>query len=136
MYLIPDPDHEGLWLIEAGDVPGLPGWIASASDPRLTALWAGAEDYGDDDLLLPLSAAAIQCAEFAPDLPEGTPVPTNWIAAQVLQTRALVRAGIVGSGDQAGGYGETVTLFPMDWVVKGLLRPRHGKPHLGGRRAS
>lgn len=65
----------------------------------------------------------------------GIVVPENYVAAQVLQCRALVRAGVVGSGDQTGGYGETVTVFPMDWTVKALLRPRRGKPYLGGRKA-
>lgn len=107
-------------------------WITDHDDPRLDVLWPGAADY-DELLTFPLSVAAIQCATFAPTLPVGAPVPDHWVAAQVLQCRALVRAGIVGSGDQLGNYGETVTLFPMDWTVKNLIRPKRGKPYFGGR---
>lgn len=120
-----EPTYDG-----AGD-----GWIIDPADPRLVVLWPGAEDY-PEGLGLPLYVAAIQCARFAPTLAEAAPVPENWVAAQVLQTRALVRAGIVGDNDRAGGYEETVTVFPMDWTVKALLRPRRGKPYFGGRRAS
>lgn len=110
------------------------GWITDPADPRLVVLWAGAEDYGDQ-LAFPLYCAAVQCANFAPTLAVGATVPDNWVAAQVLQARALVRAGIVGDGDRAGiDGGETVAVFPLDWTVKALLRPRKGRPYLGGRR--
>ncbi|MFT4296526.1 MAG: hypothetical protein QM582_14050 [Micropruina sp.] len=109
-------------------------WITESTDPRLRVLWPGAEDYGDG-LEWPLQVAITQCATFAPALADDAPVPTNWVAAQVLQTRALVRAGVVGDGDRAGiDGGETVALFPMDWTVKNLLRPRNGRPYFGGRR--
>lgn len=111
------------------------GWITDPTDPRLGVLWAGAADYAADDLAFPLYVAAIQCERFAPALADNAPVPEHYIAGQVLQTRALVRAGIAGSGDQTGGYGEqTVTVFPLDWTVKQLLRPRRGRPYFGGRR--
>ena len=113
-------------------------WITSPTDPRLQDLWPGAIDYigSDTDFLaLPLNAARIQCEAFAPTLADTDPVPDNYIAAQVLQARALVRAGIVGSGDQMGEDGQTVSVFPMDWTVKLLLRPRKGKPYFGGRRS-
>ena len=109
------------------------GWITDPADARLAVLWAGSVDYGDE-LAFPLYVAQVQCAEFAPTLADGAPVPENWVAAQVLQTRSLVRAGIVGGGDQAGNYGETVTVFPMDWQVKNLLRPMRGRPYFGGNR--
>lgn len=110
------------------------GWITDPYDPRLAVLWPGSEDY-TDDLGFPLNVARIQCERFAPVLAEDAVAPENYVAAQVLQARALLRAGIVGSGDQAGGYGETVTVFPMDWTVKNLLRPKKGRPYFGGARA-
>lgn len=109
-------------------------WITDPDDPRLVVLWAGAEDYEFDDLAFPLNVARIQCERFAPALAEGAPVPDNYVAGQILQTRALVREGVVGSGDQTGGLEATVTLFPMDWNVKNLLRPRKGRPYFGGGR--
>ena len=119
----PTPETEGTWITDPGD-------------PRLAVLWPGAADYESTDLPFPLTVAAIQCADFAPTLDEGEPVPVNWVAAQIMQTRALVRAGIVGDRDQAGLVEETVTVFPMDWTVKNLLRPKKGKPYFGGRRTS
>jgi hypothetical protein len=107
-------------------------WISGPDDPRLVVLWAAAADYEDDDLAFPLNVARIQCERFAPALPEGTPVPDNYVAGQILQARALVREGVVGSGDQVGGLDAAVTLFPMDWNVKLLLRPRKGRPYFGG----
>lgn len=111
------------------------GWITSPDDPRLGVLWSGAIDHGDD-LEFPLYIARIQCERFAPALAPDAIVPENYVAAQILQTRALVRSGIAGSGDQSNDYGETVTLFPMDWTVKNLLRPKRGVPYFGGRRTS
>ncbi len=117
---VPDPDYDG-----AGA-----GWITDPADPRLAVLWAGAADY-DELLAFPLYVAAIQCANFAPTLDVGATVPENWVAAQIMQCRALVRAGIVGDGDRAGDV-EGVVVFPMDWTVKNLLRPRRGVPYFGG----
>ena len=108
-------------------------WITDPGDPRLTLLWPGAGDYLFD-LPFPLLVARIQCERFAPALAEAAPVPATYLAAQIMQARALVRAGIVGDNDRAGGYEETVTVFPMDWTVKNLLRPRRGRPYFGGRR--
>lgn len=110
------------------------GWVTDPADPRMPALWAGAADYDAEELGFPLHVAQLQCILFAPALEAGDPVPEHWVAAQVLQTRALVASGHTGSGDQAGSYGETVTVFPMDWTVKNLLRPRRPVPYFGGRR--
>ena len=107
------------------------GWIFDSSDPRLDVLWPGSADY-EEGLEFPFYVAMIQCRDFAPALAEGAAAPENYVAAQVLQTRALLRAGLAGDGDRAGGYGETVTVFPMDWQVKNLLRPKRGKPSFGG----
>ncbi len=113
------------------------GWILDAADPRLDVLWPGAQDYSAyGSLTFPLYVAAQQCAAFAPALAADVPVPDHYVAGQVMQCRALVRAGIVGDGDRIGIDGaDTVAVFPMDWTVKNLLRPKRGKPYFGGRRA-
>lgn len=112
-----------------------PGWMDWVQSSNLDELWPGAADFTYGDLQTPLLVAAIQCERFAPAVPYNQPLPKNYLAAQILQTRALVRAGVVGDRDDAGGFGETVTVFPMDWTVKNLLRPRRGRPYFGGRRA-
>ncbi|TDE91585.1 hypothetical protein EXU48_15680 [Occultella glacieicola] len=74
-----------------------------------------------------LTSARIQCEEFAPTLAEGADVPENWRLAQAFQARALYRSARAGSQDRLGEDGLAVTVFPMDWTVKNLLRPKRGK---------
>jgi len=50
--------------------------------------------------------------------------------AQVLQARALARSFTVGDGGMVGPDGETVTVYPMDWTVKRLLRPHRARRYL------
>lgn len=83
-----------------------------------------------------LASARVQCEAFAPSLTttleDGSTVtaepPVNYLQAQALQARALYRAGVAGSGDTIGPDGLTVTVYPMDWTVKNLLRPRRAVP--------
>lgn len=103
------------------------GWVIDSTDPRLAVLWPGAEDQ--DDVEFPLYVAMLQCAAFAPAFTGDA--PENYVAAQILQAKALVRAGVVGTNDQSG-YDNTVAVFPMDWTVKALLRPKKAKPYFGG----
>lgn len=112
------------------------GWIEGPADPRLCVLWPDYVNYDDTDdgLSFVLYCARVQCEDFAPALAEGATVPENYVAAQVLQTRALVRLGIVGDNGGANSVGDVVQLFPMDWSVKNLLRPKKGKPYFGGKR--
>lgn len=117
------------------------GWVKDSSDPRLAVLWPGSEDYEeidntDDNLEFVFLVARYQCQAFAPVLLIGEPIPENWVAAQVLQARALVRSGVSGSNDTSGTFDQTVTVFPMDWTVKNLIRPKKAKPYFGGKRVT
>lgn len=98
-------------------------WLTIAAREDVEAIWPGAIGVADDTLAAYLAAAAESCEAFAPNLPAGTAFPASWATAQILQARAIARAGRTGAGDQEGGFGETVTVFPMDWQVKQLLRP-------------
>lgn len=71
-----------------------------------------------------LEAAQEQCETFAGPVP--TPAARHRLAL-VMQARALHRSTVAGSGDQMGGE-FTVTVYPMDWTVKSLLRPAPGIP--------
>lgn len=72
-----------------------------------------------------LHTARIQCEQFAPDY--AGRAPETYRQAQLLQARALWASGAVSQGDQFGdGAGLSVTVFPMDWTVKNLLRPKRG----------
>lgn len=121
----------------ATDTPTLwvePEWAASE------AIWPSCPwnpEFSEEErgaLITVLSAAQEQCAAFAPAPrldEDGQPViPYSWKLAVVYQARALARAARTGSGDQMGGE-FTVTVFPMDWTVKQLLRPRPGVPAVG-----
>lgn len=94
-------------------------WRDAPSDPDVLARY--------------LNAAHGQCLDFLPHRrdDEGElvavvpdPVPSRLVLAQIMQARALFNASIAGSGDRMGIDGQGVTVFPMDWTVKNLLRPR------------
>lgn len=104
-------------------------WLSTTDD--LEDYWASAgeeAEYGDLELLL--ISARQQCERFAPALAEGQDVPERYRQAQALQARALWRSQKAGSGNTIGGDEYGVTVFPMDWTVKALLRPP-GKPVVG-----
>ena len=107
------------------------GWI----DPEADGLFAEWRDAPSDDAVLAryLGAAHEQCLEFLPHHRDAAgawvprvpdPVPDRLKLAQLLQARALYNAVVTGSGDQQGEGALAVTVFPMDWTVKNLLRPK------------
>lgn len=100
------------------------GWLTN--ETQIEPYWPEWQWAGDGQVEAALSAAADQCAAFAPD-PAGTgdvQIPERFKLAQVMQARALYRAGLVRQDNQIGVDGQTVTVFPMDWQVKALLRPK------------
>lgn len=106
------------------------GWVDTATD---LDDWADRPD-DPDTLAMYLLAAYEQCLAFLPystDLETGVRttvlpeiIPDRYVLAQVMQARALYRSALAGSGDAIGADGMQVTVFPMDWTVKNLLRPR------------
>ena len=104
------------------------GWVLAGDDDRLPDLWPGAADLAPAAAEMVLDAARQDCLDFAPALTDPDDPPVRYVLAQIHHARALTRAGFVGSNDQGGGYGEGVTVFPMDWHVKALLRPKR-KPN-------
>jgi hypothetical protein len=77
-----------------------------------------------------LAAAYESCRDFAPPVAVvdgvGT-IPESYVRAQIMQADALRKAGLVGTGDNTGGD-FPVTVYPLDWNVKQLLRPSTGTP--------
>ncbi len=100
------------------------GWhtLASARDQ-----WGDAPT-SDAVLYSLLSAAQHQCEVFAPASPSGQGVPVRYRQAQIMQTRALWQSTKTNSAGEIGEGGFTVQVFPMDWSIKALLRPRVGFP--------
>lgn len=86
----------------------------------------------DDQLYGQLVAAKEQCLAFAPALAVDAPVPMRYRQAQLMQTRNLWNSP--KSDPNLGGFGgEDMprTIFPMEWSVKNLLRPKRGVPLVG-----
>lgn len=112
---LPDPVVIG-WV----DVDAL---IASTS-------WAAHAD--PDDLAEALEAAHEECVLYGPLDNAGrrwtaestAPIPARLPRAQALQARARIRAAVTSASDAQGFDGVQITVFPMDWQVKQLLRPR------------
>lgn len=102
-------------------------WILNGDDERLPELWPGAVDLTDGSLAILFAAAVERCTDFQPKAAQANAddnLPSSYVLAQVLDARALARAGFVGENDQMGSLGEGVTVYPMDWQVKSLLRPK------------
>lgn len=93
--------------------------------------WSDAEDYDDVDLTSYLLSAYESCFAFAPALADGVEVPESWRLAQVMQARAQMRSLTAGRDDNMTADGLTVTVYPLDWNVRQLLRPKPGRPRVG-----
>lgn len=104
------------------------GWVTLS---QARALWRDAVDQDDDELTTYLLSAYESCAEFAPELADGAPVPESWRLAQVMQARAQMRSLTAGRDDNMAADGLTVTVYPLDWNVRQLLRPKRGRPRVG-----
>lgn len=103
-------------------------WIDTTADADLISrVWADAP--GEPTLTVLLDAAEVQCSTFAgvTELPVDLQEQGRYKMALLLQARSLQRSSVTGSGDQIGGD-FPVTVFPMDWTVKSLLRPIPGCP--------
>ncbi|WP_036963688.1 hypothetical protein [Promicromonospora kroppenstedtii] len=107
-------------------------WI---TDEQAIGLWADAENLEPDVLQLLLASAYEDCVAFLPELPEGEdyedkPTP-NRVLAQLYQAKSRYNALLAGNDGQIGAGENTITLFPLDWQVKQLLRPKRGRPTFG-----
>lgn len=102
------------------------GWLYFGDDPVVTRYWPQAADEATETVTALLASSREQCEAYAPALADDVRIPNSWVHAQVLQARALYRSMIAGDSNGVGADGFTVTVFPMDWTVKALLRPKRG----------
>jgi hypothetical protein len=103
-------------------------WVDTTADVELLDVqWA---DRPDVDTVVQdlLDAAHVQCQTYLGAEPES--ITANLKLAEILQARALHRSGYVGTGN-AVGADFPITVFPMDWNVKRLLRPAPAVPKVG-----
>lgn len=90
--------------------------------------WQGAppDDAVFYDLL---EVAKTQCIAYAPTLDEGSPAPTHYRAAQLLQARGVWNAMRTDPGATTyGPDGYAIPVYPLDWPVKQMLRPQNPRP--------
>jgi len=101
-------------------VQELNGWL---SLEMARAQWA---DAPLDDIFLAqiLDAAKLQCLAYAPTLAAGALVPVNYLHAQLMQARALYQSVIANQQDNVGIEGFQVRVFPLDFTIRALLRPK------------
>jgi hypothetical protein len=115
--------------------------MASWNTPaQVRALWADADALDDTTLQLLLNSAHRDCFRYLDPI-DGldpldplavTPADDDTVAslqlAEIYQARARFNAvRSAGDGNQIGADGMTVTVFPLDWQVQQLLRPKHGR---------
>jgi hypothetical protein len=122
------------------------GWLDLNA---IVALWPQAPD---DDAFLELlrSAAIAQLEEYATAAPEGSgepdgfgqggfgetafggidsaPIPNHWNLALLMQIQNLQNASVASP---SGGDEFVFRPYPLDRVVKGIIRPRKGRPLVG-----
>jgi len=106
-------------------------WVTT---DQAEALWADAANLDPEVLELLLESAHTDCVAFLPDGADDTAdedVPANWKLAEVYQARSRYNAVLAGGDNQVGDDGQSITVFPLDWQVKQLLRPKKGRPTFG-----
>lgn len=89
--------------------------------------WPGAP-VDDAELYQLLEIAKGQVLDYAPErfstaLAE---IPPAFRRAQLMQARNIWNATKVDENNGIGGEGFSLTVFPMDWSVKNLIRPKRG----------
>jgi hypothetical protein len=84
--------------------------------------WSDAPD-DDSTLYALLSSSKTQCVEYAPAI-VGRP-PTNYRQAQLIQARNLWQS-VKSDQGQLSADGFAIPVYSLDWIVKGLLRPKRG----------
>jgi hypothetical protein len=101
-------------------VQAIDGWLTLE---QARGQWA---DAPLDDIFLYqlLETARAQCEEYAPALQLGAVVPARYIQAQLTQARALYQSTIANQADNVGIEGFTVRVFPLDFTIRAMLRPK------------
>jgi hypothetical protein len=101
-------------------IQGLDGWLTLEG---ARSQWA---DAPLDDVFLAqiLDAAKLQCVAYAPALAVGAVIPVNYLHAQLMQSRALLQSVLANQQDNVGVDGFQVRVFPLDFTIRALLRPK------------
>jgi hypothetical protein len=140
-------DEPGIWAIEfrvafdpdtvripdAFVVDAVDGWL-SLDDAR--RLWPDAPD-DDVALFMLLESARIAVVSYAPAIPIPAPpaipvIPVNYLQAQLAQTRAIWNMAQTSPQalDAIGFDNYAIRVYPLDYNIRQLIRPRSGRPVL------
>jgi hypothetical protein len=101
-------------------VQEIDGWLTLETT---RAQWS---DAPLDDVFLHqiLETAKAQCVAYAPALLLGAQVPVTYLQAQLLQSRAIYQSVIANQQDSVGVEGFQVRVFPLDFTIRAMLRPK------------
>lgn len=102
------------------------GWHTLAS---ARAEWPDADRETDVRLFQLLELARQQVTAYAPALAADQRPPANYRYAQIMQARNLMNAGRAEGGESGEDF--VLRPFPLDWMVKQVLRPKTGVPVVG-----
>lgn len=100
------------------------GWV---SIEQAREDWADAPS-SDAQLYVILESAKLSIVPYAPQLPPGADVPANYVQAQLMHARNIWNSTKSNPGDQVGADGFAIRVYELDRPVKGLLRPKRGRP--------
>lgn len=101
-------------------VQAIDGWLTLE---QARSQWADAP-LDDVFLFQLLDTAKEQCVAYAPALLLGSPVPIRYVQAQLTQARALYQSTIANQADNVGIEGFAVRVFPLDFTIRAMLRPK------------
>ena len=117
--------------------------MASWNTPaEARGLWADAGALADATLQLLLNSAHRDCMKYLDPLdgldplradvdpPPDDDLKASCQLAEIYQARARFNAVRAAGDNQVGPDGMTVTVFPLDWQVQQLLRPKEGRPSI------
>lgn len=134
-------DVAGLWkiVLKAGGLRvGRLRFIVQADSGWLTLEDAREGDWADapaDDVVLwmLLESARLSVLEWTPKIEraailEGGAPATRLLLAQIMQAKAIRTSTKAGPDDSLGAEGFTVRVFPLDWNIKQIIRPKNPRP--------
>lgn len=90
----------------------------------VASLWADAANLDPDTLNVLLETAHIVCVAFAPPLPEGAPVPFNYLVAEIMQAKDINSKIGGGNSSSFGAEGYEIPVYPLTFAARDLLRPK------------
>ena len=75
-----------------------------------------------------LQVAKRDVIAYAPALAAGAPIPDSYRTAQVMHARDIWNSGVTDPSGDIGSETFATTPYPMDWMVRQVLRPKRAIP--------